>query len=71
MNLVIVLLSVLKERKCIKRISSLRRPKDYFYANEDDESDERVQSEKDDELGFVAIKEEVREEKALVLQVEN
>ena len=41
-----------------------------MYANEDDKLDERVQSESDDELGFVAIKREVKEEKALVSQVE-
>ena len=46
-----------------------------MYTNEDDESDERVQSESDDELGCVAIKEEnheidVKEEKALVSKVE-
>ena len=51
------------------------RDRNYFYANEDEESDERDQNESDDELGFVAIKEddldkEIREERALISQVE-
>ena len=46
-----------------------------MYANEDEESDEKGQSESDGELGFVAIKEdeldrEIREERALFSQVE-
>lgn len=65
-----------KGQKNYKRNFKPRKPRDYLYANEDDESKERVQSESDDELGFVAIKEddldkEIREEKALVSQVEN
>ena len=65
-----------QREKKYKRNFKPRRPRDYLYANEDDESKERVQSESDDELGFVVIKEdtfeiEIREEKALVSQVEN
>ena len=46
-----------------------------MYTNEDEESDEKGQSESDDELGLVVIKKdgldrEIREEKALVSQVE-
>ena len=46
-----------------------------MYAIKDEESRETIQSESDDELGFVAMKEddlnkEIREEKALVYQVE-
>ena len=40
-----------------------RIPREFLYANDDDESDERVQSENDDELGFVSIKEESLEKK--------
>ena len=54
-----------------------RRDKDRncLYANEDEEYDEREHSKSDDELGFMAIKEdnldqEIREERALVTQVE-
>lgn len=54
-----------------------RRDKDrnFLYVNEDEEYNEKDQSESDDELGFVAIKEddldrEIREERALVTQVE-
>ena len=44
-------------------------------ANEDEESDKKGQSEGDDELEFMAIKEddldrEIREERALITQVE-
>ena len=51
-----------------------RRDRDinHLYANEDEESNEKGQSESDNELGFVSIKEddldiEIREERALVL----
>ena len=50
MNLVIFLLSVLQEREKYKRNFKPRRPRDYLYANVDDESKERVHSESDDEL---------------------
>ena len=45
------------------------RDRNCLYANEDEEFDEKGQSESDDELGFVAIKEddldrEIREEKS-------
>ena len=67
--------------KCTKREKNYkwkfksRRPRNCLYANEDEEFEERVQSESDDELGFIAIKEDdfdnkIREEKALVSQVE-
>ena len=46
-----------------------------MYSNENEESNEKVQSESDDELGFMLIKEddldrEIREERALVTQEE-
>lgn len=74
MNLVIMLLSFLKEWKNTKKNIKSRRPRDCLYANEDDESDERVQSESDDELGFLFIKEEnpkieVTDENSLVSHV--
>ena len=52
-----------------------RRDRDCLYANEEEESGEKGQSESNDELGFVAIKEDdldrqIREEIALVTQVE-
>lgn len=46
-----------REKKYKKNFMSIR-PRDFLYANEDDEYKERVQSESDDELGFVYIKEE-------------
>lgn len=60
-----------KREKKYKRNFKPRKPRDCLYANEDDESEERVHNESDDELGFVAIKEEsseieIREEKASV-----
>ena len=47
-----------KREKMYKRNFQPRRPRDCLYENEDDESEERVQSESDDELGFVGIREE-------------
>ena len=43
-----------REKKKIKFNS--RIPRDFLYANEDHEFEERVQSEIDDELGLAAIK---------------
>ena len=50
--------------KCPKREKKYKgnfkptRDRIFLYANEDEEFDERCQSESDDELGFVAIKED-------------
>ena len=41
-----------------------------MYANEEDYFDEQIVSTSDDEIGFVAIKEESLEKMALVSQVE-
>ena len=78
MNFFIMHLNVIKERKKYKGKFNSRRDRDrnYLYANEDEESNEKGHSESDDELGFGDIKEdeldrEIREERALVSQVEN
>lgn len=47
-----------KRVKKYKNNFKSRKPRECLYANDDDELDERVLSESDDELGFVAIKEE-------------
>ena len=47
-----MLLTVLNDKKKYKNICKLRKPRDFLYANE-----ESVQSESDDKLGFLAIKE--------------
>ena len=64
-----------KREKKYKGKFKLERDKDrnFLYANEDDEFDERDQTESDYELGFLAIKEddldrEIRKERALVSQ---
>ena len=61
-----------REKKYKGRFRS-RRPRSYLYANEEEE-EESNQSRSEDELGFVAIKEddldrEIREESALISQV--
>ena len=43
-----------REKKYKKNFKS-RRPRDNLYVNEDDESEERIQSESEDKLGFVNI----------------
>ena len=47
-----------------------RKDRDCLYANKDNDSDEQALSASDDEIGFVAIKEEILEKVALVSQVE-
>jgi hypothetical protein len=46
------------------------KDRDCFYANEDYDFDEQALSANDDEIGFVAINEEIIEKVALVSQVE-
>ena len=77
MNMVIMHLNVLKERKKFRGRFNPKRDKDKkcLYANGDEEYDEKDQSKSDDELGFVAIKEDnldrkIREKRALVIQLE-
>ena len=48
-----------------------RRDRECLYANEEDDYDEQAVSASDDEIGFVAIKEESPEKIALVSEVEN
>ena len=48
-----------------------RKDRECLYANEDNDFDEQELSGSDDEIGFVAIKEESLEKMALVSQVEN
>ena len=43
-----------------------RKDRECFYANEDNDSNEQALSASDDEIGFVAIKEESPEKVALV-----
>ena len=47
-----------KREKKYKGKFKPKRDRNCLYANEDEESNERAQSESDDELGFVAIKED-------------
>ena len=73
MNLAIMHLNVLKERKTIRESLSLEEIEIACMLMK--MKDERDQSESDDEFKFVAIKEddlnsEIREERALVSQVE-
>lgn len=70
MNLVIMHLSVLKERKKYKGNYKPRRDRECMYVNEEDEYDEQAVSVSDDEIEFVEIKEESPEKVALVLRVE-
>ena len=69
MNLVIMHLSVLKERK-YKWNYNPRRDRECLYANDENDSNEQVVSNSDDEIRFVVIKEESLEKMALVAQVE-
>ena len=59
-----------RERKFKGRFKS-RRPRNCLYANEEEDEEEYEQSRREDELGFVAIKEddldrEIREESVLI-----
>ena len=47
-----------------------RNDRNCMYANEEEESDEQTVSGSDEEIGFVAIKEENSEKMALISQVE-
>ena len=63
-----------RERKYKGRFKS-RRPRNFLYANEEEDEEEFDQNMSEDELGFVTIKEddldrEIREESALISQVE-
>ena len=66
--------------KCPKRERKgrfkFRRPRNCLYVNEEEDEEESNQSKSEDELEFVAIKEdyldrEIKEESALISQVEN
>ena len=59
-------LSVLKVRKRYKGKFKPRRDREYLYANEENDSDEQAVSASDDEIGFVAIKEESPKKMALI-----
>ena len=62
--------------KCPKRVKKYRgnfkprNDRNCMYVNEEEESDEQTVSGSDEEIGFVAIKEESPEKMALVSQVE-
>ena len=58
MNLVIMHLNFLKQRKKYRGNFKPRRDRECLYANNEDDSDEQAVSASDDEIGFVAIKEE-------------
>ena len=58
-----------KREKRYKGKFKPRRDRDCLYANEEDDSNEQVVSDSEDEIGFVAIKEESLEKMALVSQV--
>ena len=55
-----------KREKNYKGNHKLGRDRDCLYENEDNDSDEQALSASDDEIGFVAIKEEIPEKVALV-----
>ncbi|MFA1068253.1 hypothetical protein ACDI57_27925, partial [Klebsiella pneumoniae] len=62
-----------RERKFKRRFKS-RRPRNCLYINEEEEEEKIEQNKSEDELGFIAIKEddldrEIREESALISQV--
>ena len=65
MSLVIMHLSVLKEKNYREKFKP-RRGRDCLYVNEEDEFDEQAVSASDDEIGFVAIKEEILGKMALI-----
>ena len=69
MNMVIMHLSVLKERKSRREITNLEKIENVFYANEEDDSNEKATSDSNDEIIFVAIKEESPKKISLVSQV--
>ena len=55
-----------KREKKYKGNHKPRKDRDYFYANEEDDSNEKALSVSDDEIEFVEIKEEIPEKVALV-----
>ena len=59
-----------KREKKYKGNHKPRKDRDCLYANEDYDSDQQALSASDDEIGFVAIKEEILEKVALVSWVE-
>ena len=59
-----------KREKKYKRNKKSRKDRECLYANEYNDFDEQALSDSDNEIGFVAIKEEILEEVALVSQVE-
>ena len=72
MSMIIIHLKFPKGENKFKGRFKSRRPRQCLYANEGEESDQRRS---EDELGFVAIKEddldrEIREERALISQFE-
>ena len=59
-----------KREKMYKGNHKPIKDRECLYANEDNDSNEQALSASDDEIGFVAIKEEIIEKVALVSQVE-
>ena len=55
-----------KREKNYKGNHKHRKDRYIFYVNEDNDSDEQTLSASDDEIGFVAIKEEILEKVTLV-----
>ena len=70
MNMLIMHLIILKERKRYKGNYKPRKDRECLYANEKNNSDDQSVSASDDEIGFVAIKEKTPEKIALVSHVE-